>query len=82
MENMHEVQKQIIVFIRRIPFMLPSQLKKEFILLRNNLVRISEMPYEKRAFLYLDIISWLESKIQGKTVQEIIKAKYQLKKGE
>ncbi len=80
MENMHEVQKQIIVFIRRIPFMLPSQLKKEFTLLRNNLVRISEIPYEKRAFLYLDIISWLESKIQGKTVQEIIKAKYTLKK--
>ena len=32
-------------------------------------------PYEKRAFLYLDIISWLESKIDRKPLQNIIKEK-------
>jgi hypothetical protein len=32
-------------------------------------------PYEKRAFLYLDIISWLESKIENKTVASIIQEK-------
>jgi hypothetical protein len=31
---------------------------------------------ESRAFMYLDIISWLESKIQGKQVQAIIKEKF------
>ena len=35
-------------------------------------------PYERRAFLYLDILSWLESKIQNKTVAEIIYAKAHL----
>ena len=29
-----------------------------------------------RAFAYLDIISWLESKIYGLNVQDIIRAKY------
>ena len=35
-------------------------------------------PYESRAFLYLDIISWLESNIQNKPIGEIIKNKYSL----
>ena len=33
-------------------------------------------PYERRAFLYLDIISWLESKIENKPVGEVIRQKY------
>jgi hypothetical protein len=31
---------------------------------------------ESRAFMYLDIISWLESKIQGKEVQAVIQEKF------
>ena len=31
--------------------------------------------FEKRAFIYFDIISWLESKIQKRTVQEVIREK-------
>ena len=29
-------------------------------------------PYERRPTLYLDIISWLESKIHNKPVEEIV----------
>jgi hypothetical protein len=31
--------------------------------------------YEKRAFLYLDIISWLESKIENRRISDIMKEK-------
>jgi CII-binding regulator of phage lambda lysogenization HflD len=31
---------------------------------------------ESRAFMYLDIISWLESRIQRKDVQSVIKEKF------
>jgi len=31
---------------------------------------------ESRAFMYLDIISWLESKIQDKQVETIIQEKF------
>jgi hypothetical protein len=34
--------------------------------------------YEKRAFLYLDIISWLESKIENRKIGDIIREKAQL----
>ena len=33
--------------------------------------------YETRSFSYLDIISWLESKLQGKTMGEVIYQKYE-----
>jgi RNase P/RNase MRP subunit POP5 len=36
-------------------------------------------PYEKRAFIYFDIISWLESKIEHKKVQDIIREKFKQK---
>jgi hypothetical protein len=31
--------------------------------------------YEKRAFLYLDIISWLESKIENRRISDIMREK-------
>jgi RNase P/RNase MRP subunit POP5 len=37
--------------------------------------------FEKKAFLYFDIISWLESKIENKTIQEVIKDKAKIKLG-
>ena len=35
--------------------------------------------HESRAFLYLDVISWLESKIENKSVDSVIREKFQLK---
>ena len=49
----------------------------QFQSLRNRLLTLVDNPYEKRAFIYFDIISWLESKIQGRKVGEIIKEKVQ-----
>ncbi len=40
--------------------------------LRTQLLTLRDKPYEKRAFIYFDIISWLESKIESKKVGEII----------
>ena len=43
--------------------------------MHHKLVSLQENPFEQRAFLYLDIISWLESKIENRSVQEIIREK-------
>ena len=75
MKELEEVQIEIIKFLRRTPSMLPSKMKKEFKDLRSKLVKIEKKPYEKRPFLYLDIISWLESKIENKPIRTIIKGK-------
>ena len=74
--DLNLVQEEILKFLRNLPSMNPRDLKKEFRNLRQRLLEIQKMPYQKRAFLYLDIISWLEAKIDDLPVQEVIKAKF------
>lgn len=76
MEDLQAVQKEILGFIRRTPMMTRKDLKVEFKKLRSKLIKYQDDPYERRPFLYLDIISWLNSKIEGKRIQEVIKEKF------
>ncbi|TRZ42584.1 hypothetical protein [Robertkochia solimangrovi] len=75
MDDLHEVQKAMIKFLRNLGEIYPHELKDEFIKLHKTLKSYESHPYEKRAFLYLDIISWLESKIRNIPVGEIIREK-------
>ena len=75
MNDLHEVQKEMIKFLRNLGDIFPHQIKEEFKKLHQTLKQYEDHPYEKRAFLYLDIISWLESNIEGKPVAEVIKEK-------
>ena len=75
MDNLQKMQTEIFKFLKKLPKVVPSEIKKEFVKLKDRLIEISKDPYERRPFLYLDIISWLESKIEGRPVQEIIQAK-------
>jgi glutaredoxin-related protein len=76
MNDLHEVQKEMIKFIRGLQNIYPHDLKKAFKNLVETLKTYEDHPFERRAFLYLDIISWLESKIENKPVGEIIQNKY------
>ena len=76
MNDLHEVQKEMIKFIKGLQDIYPQDLKNAFRTLRDTLKTYEEHPYERRAFLYLDIISWLESKIEDKPVSDIIREKY------
>jgi len=51
-------------------------LKPEFEKLVETLKKYERNPLETRAFSYLDIISWLESKINNVNVQDVIREKY------
>lgn len=75
LEEMNQVLQSIMNFLRKVPTIDAKSIKKEFIKLRANLIKLQEDPYEKRAFLYLDIISWLTCKIEDRTVQEVIHEK-------
>jgi hypothetical protein len=81
MNDLHQVQRKMISFLKNLSNIYPQDLKKEFIKLHSELVKFENHPYEKRSFLYLDILSWLESKIKNETVEAIIqkKAKKMLK---
>jgi len=75
LEELNQVQQLIIAFLRKVPSMDDKSIKKEFIKLRSNLIKQQQDPYEKRAFLYLDIISWLTCKIENRSIQEVIREK-------
>ena len=76
MEDMHAVQREVFRFLRRTPGMRPAALQDEFAQLREKLLGLREEPFEKRPFLYLDIISWLESRLEHRTVQAVIREKF------
>ncbi|MDP2385065.1 MAG: hypothetical protein Q8M29_01720 [Bacteroidota bacterium] len=43
--------------------------------LKKNMQKLENNRFEKRAFIYFDIVSWLESKIENKSMQEIVQQK-------
>jgi len=75
LEELNQVQQQIINFLRKVPVMDAISVKKEFVKLRGSLIKLQQDPYEKRAFLYLDIISWLTCKIENRSIQDVIREK-------
>ncbi|UAM97515.1 hypothetical protein K8354_14540 [Polaribacter litorisediminis] len=75
MENLQEVQKVFLNSIRDLSDVFPHEIKNEFKKIYKKLKKFENHPYEKRAFLYLDILSWLESKIKNKPIALIIKEK-------
>lgn len=75
MKDLHRTQKEVLFFLRRLPNIHPGELNSAFKQLLKELKRLRSDPYEKRPFLYLDIISWLESKIYEVPVQDVIRQK-------
>ena len=78
MNDLHEVQKEIMRFLKNLNSIYPGDIKKEFIKMKERFIELDKNTYEKRAFLYLDIISWLESKIENRKIGDIIREKAQL----
>ena len=78
MNDLHEVQKAMIRFVRSLGDIFPHELKAAFKSLYKELKQYENDPYESRSFLYLDILSWLESKIENRSIGEIIRQKANL----
>ena len=75
MNDLHAVQKEMIKFLRNLGNIYPHELKDEFQKLYNELRKYEDHPFEKRAFLYLDILSWLQSHLENRPVAQIIREK-------
>jgi hypothetical protein len=76
MQNLSTVEEEIFGFLRKSFRLSPKQLKPQFETLLATLKPLEKSRLESRAFMYLDIISWLESKINDVPVQTIIRQKY------
>jgi len=76
MENLSHVEEEIFRFLRKSFNLSPDRIKPELAGLLERLKKYEGNRFETRAFVYLDIISWLESKILNVPVQDVIREKY------
>ncbi len=76
MQNLSLVEEEVFKFLRKTFYLSAKKLKPEFEKLLDTIKQFETSKFETRAFAYLDIISWLESKVYDKPVYEIIREKY------
>lgn len=76
MQNLSKVEEAMFEFLRRAFHLSPRELHPEFERLLKKLRTMTNNKFETRAFAYLDIISWLESKVDKKPIQQIIREKF------
>ncbi len=73
MKDKNKVQMEVLSFMRK---QLKSLDKPDYTLLletRKNLLRISVDPFEKRSFLYLNFLDWVNAKLEEVTVEVIVR---------
>jgi hypothetical protein len=75
MENLTVIEQEIFKFFRK-SLTGPSEIKPELQKFLQKVKHLEKNRFETRAFAYLDIISWLESKVNNKTMSEVIRDKY------
>ncbi len=76
MQNLTVIEEEMFKFLRH-SFHVPARkLKPELEKFLNKIKQYENSRFETRAFAYLDIISWVESKVFEKPMSEIIKRKY------
>jgi hypothetical protein len=80
MDNLTAVEEEIFRFLRQSFKLSPDKFKPAFEKLLQRIRRYEGNRFETRAFLYLDIISWLESKIENVKVQDVIRKKNKKRK--
>lgn len=79
MQTLSTVENEIFTFLRSSFQLKRSALQSGFARLFNKLKKLEGNPTESRSFMYLDILSWLESKINNVPVQDIISAQHSIR---
>lgn len=77
MQNLTVVEEAMFHFLRHSFHNIPAKkLKPELEIFLQKIKHLEKSRFETRAFAYLDVISWVESKVYGKPMSEIIHNKY------
>jgi hypothetical protein len=79
-KNLTVIEEEVLRFLRNSFDLSSKQIKPELEELLNKIKHLEKNRFETRAFAYLDIISWLESKVYDKTMTMIIHDKYKQSK--
>ncbi len=76
MKNLTVVEEEMFKFLRDSFEVSPRKLKPELEKFLHNIKHLEKNRFETRSFAYLDIISWVESKVYAKPMRDIIYEKY------
>jgi hypothetical protein len=76
MEHLTVIEEAMFRFLRQSFSVSPRQLKPELEKFLHTIKHLEKNRFETRAFAYLDIISWIESKVYDKPMSAIIHEKY------
>jgi len=76
MKNLTAVEEAMFRFLRQSIPMSPRELRPEFEKLLHTIKHLEKNRFQTRAFAYIDIISWVESKVYDKPMAYVIQEKY------
>ncbi len=72
MHDLNKMQKATLHFFNRLMNADSFKEKELFAAFYPELVNLSKDHYEQQAFIYLDIISWVKSKVQHQSLQQVV----------
>jgi tetratricopeptide (TPR) repeat protein len=76
MENLTAIEEEMFAFLRNSMKLSPGKLKPELEKFLHKIKHLEKNRFQTRAFAYLDVISWVESKVYTKPMSMIIQEKY------
>jgi len=76
MENLTVVEEEMFRFLRISFHVSRHKLKQELELFLSKIKHLEKNRFETRAFAYLDVVSWVEGKVNQKTMSEVIHEKF------
>ena len=76
MENLTVIEEAMFEFLRKNFYVPPSKLQPEFEAFLLTIRQFEKNRFQTRSFAYLDIISWVESKVNRQPMSTNIRNKY------
>ncbi len=76
MRDLNEVQKTLFQFFRSNLYVKPAELQANLLALRKDVLRLQKNPNEGRTFHHLDIIAWIDSRIERRPMGEVISRQF------
>lgn len=76
MQNLTMVEEEMFKFLRNSFDVSPRKLKPELEKFLQKIKHLEGNRFETRAFAYLDVVSWVESKVYEKPMGDVVHAKY------
>lgn len=76
MKNLTLLEEEILKFLRRSFVLSPDKIKQELQIFLQRIKKFERSRFQTRVFVYLDIVSWVESKVYQRPLAEILHKKY------